>query len=221
MKLNDEGLNLIIDFESFRSKPYNDGADPKPGFATVGYGHLIARRPVKASDANGVWIKGQKTPGELTKREARKLLDQRLASEYVPAVQRLANTIPMNDNQFAATVSFVFNLGTGIIENNHDFGRLIRQKNYHAAADSMLEFVNPGSDVEAGLRRRRQAERALFLKPALTPEQLLVKGWRDRLKRVRARAEERRAKGLVAWPAGLKALANQLKTNIRAHTRHP
>jgi lysozyme len=218
MKLGDAGLDLIISFEGFRSKPYNDGADPKPGFATVGYGHLLAHRPVNASDAKGVWLKDQATPGQLTKREARALLRHDIDHTYVPAVQRLAQTVPLNQNQFDATVSFVFNLGPGILENAHDFGRLIRQKKYQAAANSMLEFVNPGTAVEAGLRRRRQAERALFLKPALTPEELMVQGWRERLKRVRAKAEERRAKGLVAWPPGLRALATQLKANIRAHT---
>jgi GH24 family phage-related lysozyme (muramidase) len=215
MKTSKQGFEMLCGFESFRARPYNDG---NPGNATVGYGHLIAHRPVNASDARGVWIKSQRTPGQLTEKEARTLLKQRLEREFEPAVQRMANVAPLNPNQWDATVLFTYNLGVGILENSHDFGRLLRQRKYQAAADSMLEYVNPGSQWEQGLRKRRAKERALFLKPALSPEQLLVKGWRDRLKRVRARAEERRAKGLVAWPPGLRALANRLKTNIRAHT---
>jgi lysozyme len=215
MKTSEQAFETLRGLESFRAHPYNDG---NPGNATVGYGHLIGHRPVNASDAHGVWLNGQRTPGQLTEPEARKLLRQRIASEFEPAVSRVAAIAPLNQNQFDATIMFTFNLGVGILETSHDFGRLLRQRKYQAAADSMLEYVNPGSQWEEGLRKRRTRERALFLKPALSPEQLLVKGWRDRLKRVRARAEERRAKGLVAWPAGLRALANRLKTNIRAHT---
>jgi GH24 family phage-related lysozyme (muramidase) len=215
MKTSDQAIEMLCGFEGFRARPYNDG---NPGNATVGYGHLIAHRPVNSSDGHGIWMKGQKRPGQLTEPEARKLLKQRLEREFEPAVRRVAVKAPLNQSQFDATVLFTYNLGTGMLENSHDFGRLLRQRKYQQAADSMLEYVNPGSQWEQGLRKRRAKERALFLKPALSPEQLLVKGWRERLKRVRAKAEERRAKGLVAWPAGLRALANRLKTNIRAHT---
>jgi lysozyme len=218
VKPSKQVIQMIAGFESFEPRPYNDHRDPQPGFATVGYGHLIAARPVNGADGHGVWVQGQKTPGRLTEPEAKRLLLRDVDTKATGPVQRLASTVPLNQNQFDATISFVFNIGAGYLENSHDFGRLLRQKKYQAAADSLMEFVNPGTAVEAGLRKRRAKERALFLTPALSPEQLLVQGWRDRLKRVRARAEARRAKGLVAWPPGLRALANRLKTNIRAHT---
>ena len=40
---------------------------------------------------------------------------------------------------------------------------MVNSGNMRAAADQFLRWVSPGSAVETGLRRRRTAERALFL----------------------------------------------------------
>jgi len=217
MRVSRRAIRLIQEFEGFPNggRPYNDPAN----FSTVGYGHLIARRPVNAADRRAVWVRGQSTPGQLSKREAGRLLKRDLNERFVPSVRRVAQIAPLNQNQFDATASFIFNLGPGVLDSGRSFGDALRRRDYRGAADSMRLYINPGTSFEVGLRRRREAERKLFLEPALTPEERRLAGWRERLGRVRAKAAAREAAGLVKWPPGLKALADRLKANIRAHTR--
>ena len=67
-------------------------------------------------------------------------------------------SLTLTDNQFAALVSFTFNLGAGNLNKLMSHGLA-------AAADRILLFDHAGGKVLAGLTRRRQAERALFLTP--------------------------------------------------------
>ncbi len=217
MKVSSRAIKLIQEFEGFPNggRPYNDPAN----FSTVGYGHLIARRPVNAADRRAIWVRGQRTPGQLTKKEAGRLLRRDLEERFVPSLRRIAPIAPLNQNQFDATASFIFNLGPGVLDRGRSFGDALRRRDYRGAADSMRLYVNPGSSFEAGLRRRREAERKLFLEPALSPASVRLAGLRERLARVRAAAARREAEGKVKWPPGLKALADRLKANIREHTR--
>ncbi|ECE2446340.1 lysozyme, partial [Salmonella enterica] len=41
--------------------------------------------------------------------------------------------------------------------------RKLNAGDYDGAAGEFMRWVSPGTEVEAGLRRRRQAERDLFL----------------------------------------------------------
>jgi lysozyme len=75
------------------------------------------------------------------------------------AVNKLG--LNLTDNQFAALVSFTFNLGAG------NLNKLMSQ-GLAAASDRILLFDHAGGMVLPGLTRRRQAERALFLTPAQT-----------------------------------------------------
>ena len=53
----------------------------------------------------------------------------------------------------------------------------------------------------------------------MTHDEILVAGWRSRLARVRLESGRRRAAGQKPWPAGLHALADELKRNIRNRTK--
>ena len=59
-------------------------------------------------------------------------------------------------------VSFAFNLGTGALAHS-TLLRDLNVGNYQAAADQFLRWNHAGGRVLAGLTRRRQAERKLFL----------------------------------------------------------
>lgn len=140
-KTSTRGLNLITTFEGLRLKAYK----PTPHDVwTIGVGHT-----------HGVHA-GQR----ISKVTAFRFLREDVAWAE-KAVRGLR--IQLNQNQFDALVSFTFNLGAGILASSHDIGRLLREKRYTAAANSMLEYRDPGTIEEAGLLRRRRAERHLFL----------------------------------------------------------
>ena len=87
------------------------------------------------------------------------------------AVNRLV-TAPINENQFSALVSFVFNIGASVALGGEpgafDRSTLLSLLNANAEMDIVANQLlrwNKASDWELpGLTRRRQAERALFLK---------------------------------------------------------
>jgi lysozyme len=156
MRTSAHGVALIASFEGFLREPYADPA----GFATVGYGHLIARRGVTAADRRATWIEGQERPGRLTPREGRRLLARDLARDAEPAIRRLA--LPLRQHQFDALASFVFNLGAGAIGPDTGVGRALRAHRWDAVADELLRWDKAGGRTLPGLTRRRRAERRLF-----------------------------------------------------------
>ena len=133
--INDAGLKLIESFEGLRLTSYQDSV----GVWTIGYGHT-----------RGV-AQGQ----TITQAQAEAFLQQDLAVAE-GAVNGLAQTL--TDNQFAALVSFTFNLGQG------NLAKLFKD-GLAAVPDRMLLFDHAGGKQLPGLTRRRQAERALYLTP--------------------------------------------------------
>lgn len=148
MQVSDAGIELIKSFEGFRANAYPDpksGGDPW----TVGYGStkFPSGRPVKKGD--------YVTPvqAEMYLREDVK--------KFANSVDALV-TVPLKQCQYDALVSFVYNLGATNFRSSTLLKKL-NAKDYKGAADEFLRWVSPGSSVEAGLRRRRTAERNLFL----------------------------------------------------------
>ena len=148
MQVSDAGIELIKSFEGFRANAY---PDPKSGGApwTVGYGttKFPSGRPVKQGD------KVTPAQAELYLREDVK--------KFASSVDALV-TVPLKQCQYDALVSFVYNLGATNFRKSTLLKKL-NAKDYKGAADEFLRWVSPGSSVEAGLRRRRTAERAMFL----------------------------------------------------------
>jgi lysozyme len=71
-------------------------------------------------------------------------------------------TVPLNDNEFAALVSFSYNLGLGSLQHS----TLLQKLNAGDRAGAAVEFLkwnHAGGQVLAGLTRRRLAEHDLFL----------------------------------------------------------
>lgn len=142
-KINQEGLDLIKQFEGRSLKAYQDSV----GVWTIGYGHT---NNVKKGDI-------------ITPEQADKFLKEDL--EEAESWVNFAVTVPINDNEFAALVSFTFNLGC----NNLIKSTLLRLLNGDATrevvAEQFLRWNKAGGKVLPGLTRRRQAEKTLFLKP--------------------------------------------------------
>lgn len=148
MQVSDTGIELIKSFEGFRANAYPDpksGGDPW----TVGYGttKFPSGRPVKQGD-------------KVTPAQAEMYLREDV-KKFAISVDALV-TVPLKQCQYDALVSFVYNLGATNFRKSTLLKKL-NAKDYKGAADEFLRWVSPGSSVEAGLRRRRTAERDLFL----------------------------------------------------------
>jgi hypothetical protein len=71
----------------------------------------------------------------------------------------------MSDQQQSALVSFAYNLGAGFYGANgfETISARLREKDWAKVPDALLLYRNPGTNVEAGLKRRREAEGGLWL----------------------------------------------------------
>lgn len=140
--INAEGLRLIKDSEGLRLSAYQDSV----GVWTIGYGHTATAQ------------RGQ----TITEAEAEQLLQADLR-RFEDGVRELVR-VPLTDNQFAALVSFAFNLGLGALAES----TLLRKLNagdYQGAAAEFPRWVHAGGKQLPGLVTRRGRERQLFLKP--------------------------------------------------------
>lgn len=139
-EINDKGIRLIKSFEGLRLKAYQDSV----GVWTIGYGTTSGVRP-------GMVI---------TEAQAEEFLRRDLR-RFEQAVDDLVK-VPLTDDQFAALVSFTYNVGEGALESS-TLLRLLNQRDYQGAADQFLRWDKAGGQSLPGLTRRRRAERALFL----------------------------------------------------------
>lgn len=158
--LTAKGAAFVGAFEGFSATVYNDNrSDPTRGNATIGYGHLIHYGPPTDADRRK-W-------GAITRAQATTILqaDARLA---MMGVERHI-TIRLWPWQRDALCSFAFNCGPEALAGN--VARAVNAKPgapWKRAAwrssvrSSLLAWDHVGSQVSPGLRRRRQAEGALF-----------------------------------------------------------
>lgn len=122
------------------------------GKPTIGIGHLI--------------LKGEpyRVGGRISEEEIMRLFDKDndIAENAVNSLVK----VQLNQNQFDALVSFVFNLGKGALASS-TLLKLLNAGNYQAAADQLLRWnkgkVKGRLQVIDGLTKRREAERKLFL----------------------------------------------------------
>ncbi len=140
------GLNLIKGFEGKRLNAYDDGV----GVWTIGYGTI--KYP------NSVRVKKGDT---CTEQQAEDYLRNDLA-KFEAAINKLVK-VPLTQNQFDALASFTYNLGETNLTNSTLLKKL-NKGDYQGAADQFLVWNRAGGKVMKGLVRRREAERALFLK---------------------------------------------------------
>lgn len=143
MKVGAAGLALIKGYEKLRLVAYLPTADDVP---TIGYGHT---RGVKMGDT-------------CTEPQALEFLRQDCADAEWAINTRV--TVPLNQCQFDALVSLVFNIGGS----NFAASTLLRKLNagdYAGAADQFPRWNKQKGKVLNGLTERRGRERALFLTP--------------------------------------------------------
>jgi lysozyme len=147
------GIDLIKKFEGCHLKAY---PDPLSGGLpiTIGWG--------STSKKNGIPFKLGDT---ITQKEADELLIAQCESQFLPSLSKIPYWREMNDNQRGALLSFAYNLGAGFYggSNFNTITRNLREKNWKAIPKTLEMYCNPGSNVEAGLLRRRKAEGKLWI----------------------------------------------------------
>lgn len=151
MKTSSKGIEFIKKHEGFRARAYQCPA----GVWTIGYGHT---RGVKSGDVI------DKAQGE------------RFLIQDLQVAEREVNShgLIINQNQFDALVSFVFNVGVGT-DKEHPRGpsgfrgsTLLRKLKVDANDPSITyefsRWKNGGGKVLTGLVKRRREESELYFK---------------------------------------------------------
>jgi len=139
MKISENGLSLIKHFEGCELQAYKCPA----GVWTIGYGHIKTAHEGKV----------------ITQEQADEMLVEEMA-EYEGYINR-AVKVELNQNQFDAMVSWVYNLGNGNLGAS-TLLKVLNMGDYAGVPAQMLRWNKAGGKVLEGLTRRRQAEADLF-----------------------------------------------------------
>ena len=139
MNTSPKGIALIKEFEGLRLKAYQCPG----GVWTIGDGHTAGVKP-------GM------------------LISKAQAEEYLKAdliaFERYLNGLglALNQNQFDALVSFIYNVGTGNFSNSTLLRKVRANPQENSIMDEFLRWVYSKGRVLPGLQRRRLAEMKLY-----------------------------------------------------------
>jgi len=142
------GIKLIKEFEGCHLKAY---PDPLTGGLPITIGWGSTRKK------DGSHFKMGDT---LTQAEADALLIEQCKNEFLPALRKVPHWNEMSDGKRGALLSFAYNLGAGFYggSNFNTITKRLKNKEWDLVPDALYLYRNPGSNVEAGLARRRKAE---------------------------------------------------------------
>jgi lysozyme len=137
-------IDLIKQFEGFRSKPYLCPA----GIPTIGYGSTYY------PDGTRVTL----SDPEITQPMAEQMLVTLVNSGYLPGVLKLCPDL--SGKTLEAIVDFAYNLGLGNLAKS-TLRTKLNAKDWEGAKIELLKWVNSGGKPLKGLVLRRQAEALL------------------------------------------------------------
>ncbi|ECC2479816.1 lysozyme [Salmonella enterica] len=147
MNISARGLAALKREEGCKLTAYTDSR----GVWTIGTGHT--------GKVDGVAVHKGMT---ITQDTADRLLRDDLSWVEHCITERV--TVPLNQNQYDALCSLIFNIGANAFTGS-GVRRYLNAGNYTAAADAFLEWSRAGSNPTI-LAPRRGRERAMFLSPA-------------------------------------------------------
>lgn len=140
MTTSDKGIRLIQRFEGCRLVAYK--AVKTEEYYTIGYGHY-------GPDVYKGMTISQKQADEYLKSDLKK---------FEGYVNKYVTTFEPNQNQFDALVSFTYNCGLGCLQ------QLTGGRGEKEVAEHITAYVYSGGVKLEGLKKRREAEKELFLK---------------------------------------------------------
>lgn len=153
MQLSDKGVAFIRNGEALKTKMYVDSA----GYATIGIGHKLLPTELKSGKLS---MDGTPWRDGITEAKALQLYAHDLKPR-VDAVNRLVK-VPLTEDQHAALVSLVFNIG----EENFRTSTLLRRLNLGDYNGAEAQFsvwnkvtVNRGTPKERRVRNEGLANR--------------------------------------------------------------
>ena len=139
MKISSNGIDLIKHYEGCETEAYLCPAN----VWTIGYGH----------------IKGVKEGDVITEQQAHDMLVEEL-EEYEGYVNTKV-TVDLNQDQFDALVSWVYNLGSGNFTGS-TLLKVLNSGDYAGVPEQILRWNKANGQVLEGLSRRRESEAELF-----------------------------------------------------------
>ena len=141
-------LDTIQQFEGLKLTAYQDSV----GIWTIGFGNIFnldTGNPIKEGD-------------EITQETADRWL--KIEVDQLQAKMRKVITVPLNDNQWTALTSLVYNIGFGAFKRSTLLRLLNAGASKEEVAKQILRWNKAGGKEVKGLTNRRQAESNLFLK---------------------------------------------------------
>ena len=141
MRVSENGIDFICQWEKLALEPYNDGA----GYMTIGFGHRVRE-------------------GEHFKRIDEDQAKDLLMSDIEDVEIKLSDCIEreISQEQFDACASLAFNVGTHAFERSTLLQKLNAGRPFKEIGPQFDRWVFAGSKKMAGLVKRRAAERKLF-----------------------------------------------------------
>jgi lysozyme len=141
MQLNDVLVPFLKEWEGCKLTAYTD----QGGRVTIGYGHT------GNVQLGTVWSEQQ--------------ADEALAADISGVVGQVESLVkvPVNVNQMAALCSFTYNLGASNLAKS-GLLKLLNRSQFASASEQFPLWNHIGMYVSPGLTKRRDAEKALFLK---------------------------------------------------------
>ena len=155
-QISQHGLEKLKQWEGLRTKAYRDDG----GVWTIGYGHTAMAGAPKPHA--GMVISTE---------EAEKILLKDLV-QYEAAVESLVK-VELNDNQFAALVSFVYNIPLAKFKKSTLLKKL-NAGNYDAVPTELMKWINVDGKKNQGLVNRRRAEGYLWMEGAFVASKNVV-----------------------------------------------
>ena len=152
MNISKNGLDLIKKYEGCKLVAYKDPV----GIWTIGWGTTNADMSITGTNIRQGLIISQAT--------ADAWLEKSINLKYSVTVDKYCKGL--NQNQFDALASFTYNCGEGNLK------KLVSGRSTSQIAEHITSYNKAGGIVLAGLTRRRNEEKELFLRP-INSEQIL------------------------------------------------
>ena len=157
MQVDQRGKDLFKEWEGLVTHEYLDSG----GAPTIGIGHLLTR---SERTSGKITIGGQAIDyrNGLTEQQCWDLLGQDL--DGAEGTVNEAVTVPLNQNQFDALVSFTFNVGDGAFLGS-TLLKLLNQRQYDQVPEQLKRWNKDNGHVVQGLTNRRAKEVTLWNTP--------------------------------------------------------